>query len=169
MFDVFIGHHENKIDSKGRMSIPADFRKVLDEKDPKREPGSLPRLLMVFGDARRDYIEVMTMSRLAALTKKINRFAPLDPRRLDLELFVFEMAQQLVIDETGRIVLPPRGRDKLDLGDRALLLGRGDTFRIWNPETHAAKFARPAPVPEIGFDPDRDPMEYLGGDDDDED
>ena len=168
MFDVFIGHHENKVDSKGRMSIPSDFRKVLDDKDQSRDPGTPPRMLMVFGDERRQYVEVLTMKRLAILTKKIRRLDHGDPRRADLETLIYEQSQQLIVDETGRIVMPPRARQKLGLDDRALVLGRGDTFRIWNPDTHAALFARPAADPRVGYDPNKDPMEYVDGDDEDD-
>jgi len=168
VFDVFIGHHENKIDSKGRVSIPADFRKVLDEKDRDREPGTLPRMVMIFGDDRRDFLEVMSMRRLAILNKKIRRLPEYDRRRLDLENMIYERAQQLVLDDTGRIVLPPYARGKLGLEDKALILGRGDTFRIWHPDTHATKFVRPPADPKTGYDPDKDPMEYIGGDDEDD-
>ncbi len=161
MFDVFIGRHENKIDTKGRMSIPADFRKVLDGGDQTREPGSFPRLHLILGDERRGYLEGMTMQRVATIRRQIMRMKPRDPRRIDLEELFYINSVQLAVDETGRIVVPPAARRKLDLGERALVLGRGESFEIWDPDTREASYRRPAADPEIGYDPDDDPMVYL--------
>ncbi len=161
MFDVFIGRHENKIDAKGRMSIPADFRKVLDRGDPERDPGAFPRLLLIIGDERRDYLEGMTVTRGATVRRQIRRMKPQDPRRIDMEDIFYELSVQIAVDETGRIVVPPAAREKLGLSDKALVVGRGETFQIWDPETRLAKRSRPAPAPEIGYDPDEDPMVHL--------
>ena len=38
------------------------------------------------------------------------------------------------VDDTGRLVLPPAARDKIDLGAEALFQGKGDQFHILNPE-----------------------------------
>ncbi len=166
MFDVFIGRHENKIDAKGRMSIPAEFRKVLDKGDPERDVGTYPRLLLVVGDERTDYVEGMTVERGANLRRQIRRMDVADPRRLDLEEVLYELSVQISVDETGRIVVPPAAREKLGLGDKAMIVGRGETFQVWEPGTRLAKKTRPAAVPEIGYEPTKDPMSYLGSEED---
>ena len=166
MFDVFIGHQENKIDAKGRLSIPSDFRKVIENGHKDREPGALAIFVLVFGDERTDFLQGMTVQQFDRVKRQILRMKKGDPRRKDLEETVFEKSQFMVLDDTGRIVLPPRGRDKLGVAANEMLVftGRGDTFRIWKPEDHAAKTERPAADPEFGYDPDLDPMDYLDGD-----
>ncbi len=161
MFDVFIGRHENKIDAKGRMSIPAEFRKVLDQGDPDRDAGAYPRLLLVIGDERTPYVQGMTVARGATLRRQIRRLKPADPRRIDLEEVLYELSVQIAVDETGRIVVPPAAREKLGLSDKAMMVGRGETFQIWEPETRMAKRSRPAAAPELGYDPEEDPMVHL--------
>ena len=170
MFDVFIGQHENKIDAKARLSIPADFRKVIDQGHQDREPGTAATFLLVFGDERTPYLEGMTLARLKKITKQIRRMPKSDPRRNQLEEAIYEKSQQLVLDDTGRIVLPARGRDKLGISanDTVVFAGRGDSFRLWKPEAHATATERPPADPTIDYDPDRDPMDYLDGDEDDE-
>ena len=42
------------------------------------------------------------------------------------------------VDETGRIVLPLKQRQKIDIEDKAYFVAMGDTFQIWKPETYHA-------------------------------
>ena len=43
------------------------------------------------------------------------------------------------VDETGRLVLPAKLRQKIDLGSEAFFIAAGDTFQIWKPETYEAE------------------------------
>ncbi len=72
----------------------------------------------------------MAIDQILKIRKQIMRFAKADKRRLDLEKLYYINAVQLAVDETGRIVVPPVIRKKLGLTDRALILGRGETFEI---------------------------------------
>ena len=42
------------------------------------------------------------------------------------------------IDETGRLVLPQRIRDKVGIVSDAIFVASGDTFQIWQPEAYSA-------------------------------
>ena len=42
------------------------------------------------------------------------------------------------VDETGRIVIPARQRDKIGLESEAFFIAAGDKFQIWKPETYTA-------------------------------
>ena len=46
----FTGEHTQKVDGKGRMSIPADFRRVLESQDPDWTDGLNPRMYLLYGD-----------------------------------------------------------------------------------------------------------------------
>ena len=43
----FTGEHTQKVDGKGRMSIPADFRRVLEAGDPEWTTGLSPRMYLL--------------------------------------------------------------------------------------------------------------------------
>ena len=43
------------------------------------------------------------------------------------------------VDETGRLVLPAKLRQKIDLDNEAFFIAAGDTFQIWKPETYEAE------------------------------
>ena len=46
----FTGEHTQKVDGKGRMSIPADFRRVLESQDPDWTDGLTPRMYLLYGE-----------------------------------------------------------------------------------------------------------------------
>lgn len=161
MFGVFIGEHDNKIDAKGRLSIPADFRRELEEGDPKWEPGQNASMVMVYGNHRRNYIEVFRITDLQRVFAEIRTMPRGSKKRRDLERLYFQQAAPATVDETGRIVLGARLREKLGLDGRALVVGNGETFMIWNPDTYETDgLAGLADEPD--YDPDLDPSVYLG-------
>ena len=49
----FRGEAENKVDAKGRISIPAPFRRILEEGDPDWSSGLNPNLVIVYGRRNR--------------------------------------------------------------------------------------------------------------------
>lgn len=49
---MFRGESVHKVDSKGRVSIPANFRRVLEDNDPRWTAGGNPELVIVYGDHR---------------------------------------------------------------------------------------------------------------------
>ncbi len=165
MFGLFIGEHENKIDAKNRLSIPADFRRELEEGDPRWEPGQKASMAIVYGDARRNYLEVLRITDLTAIHRKIARMPPGSLKRADLQRFYANQTLPATLDDTGRIVLPARLREKLGLNGVAMVVGGGDTFRIWHPETYAADAPASVSVHEedAGYDPALDPSMYLPG------
>ncbi len=124
---------KNRIDAKGRVSIPAPFRKVLER---EAEPGVvlIPRMV---GDPA---IDCLGMSRFEEMADAIDDMAPLDPVTIALSNKIIGQARQVQIDDTGRIVLPPDLRKTFDLmGEEALFVGLGKTFQIWNPDAYAAR------------------------------
>ena len=85
MFGVFIGEHDNKVDDKGRVSIPADFRRVLEDEDPRWESGKNPQMVIVYGDQRRNHLEVFTVEGLTAVHSKIKKMARGSKKRAELQ------------------------------------------------------------------------------------
>lgn len=163
MLGVFIGGHDNKIDSKGRLSIPADFRRILEEGDPKWEPGKLASMHILIGDDRRDYLEVMSVSRMLRNAEKI--FAmDAGRKRMDLENLYFTNAITATVDTTGRIVLPAKVRQAKQLGAEVRLAGKGQTFYIFDEGVYDPDRALSLVAPEEGYDERLDAATYMPGD-----
>lgn len=125
--DRFVSTFTNKIDAKGRVSIPAPFRSVL-ERDAY--PGGIycyPSLdapaLDAGGQRLADKIEALLES-----------LPPYSDERDELSVALYGDVQVLSIDGDGRIVLPEILRLHAGLQDRVAFVGLGDKFQMWEPE-----------------------------------
>ena len=67
----FRGESHHKVDAKGRVSIPASFRRVIEAADPNWTDGLNPELVIVYGDHRRNYLECYTMEAIDEVDAKI--------------------------------------------------------------------------------------------------
>jgi len=159
---TFRGDGIHKVDAKGRVSIPALFRRVLEAGDPRWEPGQNPNLVIVYGDHRRKQLECFTMEAIEEVDRKIAKLPRGSKRRRALQRLYHGQAYPTSVDETGRLVLPARLREKIGLGKEAYFIGNGDTFEIWNPETYEEEM-NAGLEPDEDFDPDVDPSVYLDG------
>jgi len=132
----FGGESHHKVDSKGRVSIPASFRRVLEAGDPAWTEGLNPELVIVYGDHRRAYLECYTMDAIAEVDAKIDALPRGSMERKMLQRLFHGQSFPTAVDETGRLVLPAKLRQKIDLQDEAFFIAAGDTFQIWKPETY---------------------------------
>jgi MraZ protein len=139
MLDRFRGEFGQKIDAKARVSVPSSFRRVLEAGDPAFKPGGRARMVLVYGDARRSFCQGFTIVGMEELEQRIDLLPTGSPQRKLLVLNFTRMSLEIEIDEDGRIVLPPRAREKIGLGGAALkdgsevmFAGGLDTFELWN-------------------------------------
>jgi MraZ protein len=123
------------VDGKGRVSIPADFRRVLEAGDPTWSEGKAPEFVIVYGGPSQQYLECYTMDAAADVDAKIDRMPRGSLDRRMLERLFNGQSLKTTVDETGRIVLPQKLRTKIDLDDMAYFIATGDTFQVWKPET----------------------------------
>jgi MraZ protein len=123
------------VDAKGRVSIPANFRRVIEAGDPDFTDGLRPQLVIVYGDHRRDYLECFTIEAIDEVDRKIAALPRGSQKRRMLERLINGQSLPTEIDPDGRLVLPQKLREKLDLSGEAYFIGAGDTFQIWRPET----------------------------------
>ncbi len=129
----FVGSTTNRIDAKGRVSIPADFRKVLAGREFEGVycfPAFTGATLECGGDELIDDLNAM-----------ISEMEMFDDDREAFELVVMGETKKLSLDATGRIQLPEEFLAHADLDGSATFVGRGDRFQIWKPETYAEKVA----------------------------
>ncbi|PIB24206.1 cell division/cell wall cluster transcriptional repressor MraZ [Amylibacter kogurei] len=136
MAQRFKGEFVQKMDGKGRVSIPAAFRRVLEDCDPEHNPDREPQLVLVYGDHRREFIEGFTMTAMEEVDDKIAQLPRGSKPRRALERTFSGQAVQLQVNETGQIVLSPKLREKLGLTNQVFFIASGDTFQIWHPDTY---------------------------------
>ena len=71
------------------------------------------------------------MEQMAAATDKMGVF---DSELDDLSAMLFADARPLAFDVAGRIVIPNDLLKHAGITDRAVFVGRGTSFQIWNPD-----------------------------------
>jgi MraZ protein len=136
---VFRGEFHQKVDGKGRVSIPASFRRVIEAEDPDWESGKRPKFVIVYGDNRRHHLECFSISAMREVDERITAMPRGSAARRAMEVQVYTLSQEAEVDEDGRIVLPQKLRDKIGLDGEAYFAGTADTFQIWKPETYTAE------------------------------
>jgi MraZ protein len=135
----FRGESTNKVDAKGRVSIPAPFRRVLEAGDPVWKSGENPEMVIVYGDHRRKYLECYTIEAINEVGDQIDALPRGSRERKMLQAMFDGQSLPTSVDETGRLVLPAKLRNKIDLEAEAFFIAAGDTFQIWKPETYEAE------------------------------
>jgi MraZ protein len=127
---LFLSSYENRLDTKGRISVPASFRaSVASEKFAD---------IVLFRSFTNNCIEGMTMSRMEQMAAATDKMGVFDSELDDLTAMLFADARQLAFDVTGRIVIPADLLKHAGITNRAVFVGRGNSFQIWNPDAFHA-------------------------------
>lgn len=134
----FKGESVHKVDAKGRVSVPAPFRRVLEEGDPDWAPGQNPNLVLIYGGPSGRCLEGYTIEAVAALDDKISRMPTFSRNRKALERWLNTKSVYAQMDETGRVVLPQKLRELMGIEAEAFFAGMGDKFEIWAPDEFQA-------------------------------
>ncbi len=123
---LFLSTFINKIDRKGRVSVPASFRCVLAQSSFQGVVG--------FRSYKYSALEVCGMERMMELSQSVDRLDLFSDKQDDFAATLFADACSLPFDGEGRILLPQVLLLHADLKDTVAFVGRGATFQIWNPE-----------------------------------
>ncbi len=159
----FRGESHHKVDAKGRVSIPASFRRVLEAADPNWKSGESPELVIVYGDHRRKFLECYTMEAIDEVDAKIDALPRGSVQRKALQRMFHGQSFPTTVDETGRLVLPTKLRTKIGLEGEAFFIAAGDTFQIWKPETYETDELAKTEEWLDELPADFDPLEFLDG------
>jgi MraZ protein len=149
------------VDAKGRVSIPASFRRVLEAGDPDWTEGLHPNLVVVYGDHRRAYLECYTIDAITEVDSQIADLPRGSMERRMLERLFNGQSLATQVDETGRLVLPQKLREKIGLAGEAFFIATGDTFQIWKPETYTTEEQAKTEAWLEDFPDDFDPLVLL--------
>ncbi|MEQ8347593.1 MAG: hypothetical protein RIB84_03365 [Sneathiellaceae bacterium] len=134
--DKFVGTFTNKLDRKGRVSLPAEFRAVLQRQQSENSA------LMPAPNA--DAIAGGGALYLDTLHTRFKSPDPMDPAFEDWIDYIMPNVRSVGWDETGRMVLPEPLITLAKLTDTAVFVGRYDHFQIWNPTLWATRQAEVA-------------------------
>jgi len=132
----FRGEAENKVDAKGRISIPAPFRRILEEGDPDWSSSLNPNLVIVYGRRNRKCLEGYSLRSIEIVDNLISNLPRYSNEREILERLLNSQSVQVQLDENGRIILPLKLRKLVDIESTAIFVGMGEKFQIWHPDNY---------------------------------
>jgi MraZ protein len=132
---LFLSTFKNRIDKKGRVSVPASYRNAL--------AGQSFQGIVTYASFVNPCIEACGMERIEKLYRQIERLDPFSEERDAFSTAILAGSQQLGFDGEGRVVLPEELIVEAGIIDTAMFVGKGETFEIWEPEAFA-EYARKA-------------------------
>ncbi len=136
---LFLSTHQNKIDKKGRVSVPAAFRAALARASGADEEFSG---IIAYGSFINHCIEACGIDRIRKLSSRIELLDPFSEERDAFATTILGGSMQLAFDGEGRVMLPEQLMKMADLSDMAVFLGKGETFEIWEPRAFTEYAAR---------------------------
>ena len=145
MAEAFRGEFYQKVDTKARVSIPAAFRRILDADDAATAEFPRTRLIMVYGGKSRNFVECYSKIGADRLAAEVQLLPHGTKERLKLERTLITQSVTVEIDEDGRIVLPPKVREKMGLtaedltNAEAAFAGTLDRFQVWKRSTYESE------------------------------
>ena len=123
---LFLSHFTKKIDAKGRVSVPTNFRAVVGEESFNG--------IVIYQSFINNCIEACAMSRIEALSERIETLDPFSEEHDAFAATILGGSVQLAFDGEGRVNLPTELLESVGITDEAVFVGKGKTFEIWQPE-----------------------------------
>jgi MraZ protein len=118
---MFLGRYRHSLDNKGRLTVPARYRYMLEE----------GAFITKGFDAN---LVVMTPAAFTNISKQVSEKNYTDPEARMLKRYIFSNGEQVELDRSGRILIPQFLRESANLDSDVVLIGVGDFFEIWSPE-----------------------------------
>ena len=125
--DLFVSKFFNKIDKKGRVSLPSSFRNSL--------PKSNNNEIILYKSIKTTSIEGCGIGRLEEIAKRINNLDFFSEDYDDFSTSIFSEIITTKIDKEGRFLIPDDLKDYAKINKEAAFYGQGYFFQIWEPKT----------------------------------
>ena len=128
---LFLSTHINKVDKKGRVSVPSQFR---DQLSAEAFQG-----IVLFRSHGHPALEGFAWSYMEEISRRLENFDLFSPEQDDLATTVFGESVQLAFDGEGRVVLPVDLMEFAGVVERAAFVGLGNKFQIWDADILAKR------------------------------
>lgn len=136
MLKHFTGTHEHKIDGKGRVSLPTEFRRVL---DAVGSTGALYIVPQLYDDRALVVFTIEAYDRLVERHANTDYADPIAQQNMEITLMA--EARQVQVDDAGRITLHQDLREMIGLEAEVCFAGAPSSFEIWQPGERRAFMA----------------------------
>ena len=120
---MFLSSYENRLDKKGRVSVPASFRSYLSNLGYNG--------VICYPSFNNKSIEAWPQDRLEKISNSIDSLNPFEEKRDFFATSILSESINLQFDSEGRISLTPKLLEHAKIKDSMLFVGQGKTFQIW--------------------------------------
>ena len=122
---MFLSQYTYKVDNKGRVSVPADFRISINMKFFKG--------IIAFRSYKFKAIEALDFEKMKKIADSIDDLDFFSESKNDITTSILSDSYKLPFDSEGRICLPNELLKFANIKSQATFVGRGSSFQIWNP------------------------------------
>lgn len=134
---MFQGKFEHSVDDKGRLAIPAAFRKKLQGDLDLQDDSEDVSIYVTISD---QCLAAYTASEWALKIAQISKLNQFDPKVMAFKRIFVGCAQQCQIDKAGRILLPSDLRKDVRIVRDCVVVGQIEKFEIWSAERWSDSF-----------------------------
>tara|TARA_B100000989_G_C19149934_1_gene307002 strand:- start:46 stop:501 length:456 start_codon:yes stop_codon:yes gene_type:complete len=128
---MFLSTFENKLDKKGRVSVPSSFRSFLSNLGYNG--------VVCYPSFNNNCIEAWPQDRIENISNAIDSLSPFEEKKDYFATSILAESINLQFDSEGRILLTNKLLKHAKIKNRMLFVGQGKTFQIWEP-TNYEKF-----------------------------
>ena len=122
---MFLSNYENKIDKKGRVSVPATYRSHLSSMGYNG--------FISYPSFNHAALEACSQDRIEKLSNTIDSLNPFEEKRDFFATSILSESVNLQFDSEGRILLTQKLLKHAKIKNSMLFVGQGKTFQIWEP------------------------------------
>ena len=122
---MFLSSYENKLDKKGRVSVPASFRSHLNSLGYNG--------FISYPSFNHSALEACSQDRIEKLSNTIDSLNPFEEKRDFFATSILSESINLQFDSEGRISLTPKLLKHAKIKNSMVFVGQGKTFQIWEP------------------------------------
>ena len=122
---MFLSSFENKIDKKGRVSVPSTFRSHLNSMGYNG--------FITYPSFNHSALEACSQDRIEKLSKTIDSLNPFEEKRDYFATSILSESVNLQFDTEGRVSLTTKLLNHAKIKNDILFVGLGNTFQIWEP------------------------------------
>ena len=122
---MFLSTYENKLDKKGRVSVPASFRSYLSNLGYNG--------VICYPSFNNQSIEAWPQDRIEKISNAIDSLNPFEEKRDFFATSILSESINLQFDSEGRISLTQKLLKHAKIKNSMIFVGQGKTFQIWEP------------------------------------
>jgi MraZ protein len=124
---MFLSSYENKLDKKGRVSVPASFRSHLSSIGYNG--------FVAYPSFNHEALEACSEDRIEKLSNTIDSLNPFEEKRDYFATSVLSESVSLQFDSEGRVLITSKLLDHAKIQNSILFVGLGKIFQIWEPKS----------------------------------